>query len=83
MEVSTASVVSKELPTTLDNQEDLDSLLRLYYETKDEKVISLRFGQWVFNLYNIEHNNSYNESNAFSAYISLIDYFMLKEMGDE
>jgi len=80
MEVST---ILEGLPATLDSQEDLDLLLKHYYELPSDINDNQRFGQWVFNLYNIEHSNSYNDSNAFSAYVSLIDYLILKKQGGE
>lgn len=74
---------STDLPVTLETKEDLDLLLKYHYELPDEVGNNQRFGQWIFNLYDIEHNNSYNERNAFKAYVTLVDFFNLKEQSDE
>lgn len=74
---------STDLPVTLGTKEDLDLLLKHYYELPKEVSDNQRFGQWCYNLYNIEHNNSYNEKNSFRAYVTLWDYFMLKGQEDE
>lgn len=62
----------------LETVQDLDALLQYYYNNDAKELEHLRFGQWVFNIFNIEHKGSYEDKNAFSAYIKLLDYLLLK-----
>lgn len=73
------SIIIKEkynLPQTLKTQEDLDIVLNTFYSTKlqTSDFGHLRFGQFIYNIYNIEVGNSYNIKYSQIVYELILDY---------
>ena len=64
------------LPQSLTNQDDLDTALNTFYskEVQSTDLKYLRFGQFIYNVYNIEIDNSYNIKDPYLAYKLILDY---------
>lgn len=67
------------LPQSLTNQDDLDTALNTFYskEVQSTDLKYLRFGQFIYNVYNIEIDNSYNIKDPYLAYKLILDYIKI------
>lgn len=67
------------LPQSLTNQDDLDTALNTFYskEVQSTDFKYLRFGQFIYNVYNIEIDNSYNIKDPYLAYKLILDYIKI------
>lgn len=67
------------LPEKLVSQADLDNALEYFFsdEVQSTDYRHLRFGQFIFNTYGIEMDNSYNQSDAYLAYGKILQYLDL------
>lgn len=65
-----------DLPIRLETQDDLDLVFNTFYsdevQSTDQKHI--RFGQFIFNHYSIEIENSYNMKDPYLAYGLILKY---------
>lgn len=73
------SIAIKEkynLPQSLTSQDDLDLALNIFYsnEVQSTDLKHLRFGQFIYNIYNIEIDNSYNIKDPYVVYKLILDY---------
>lgn len=64
-----------KLPKALNTKEDLDKVLEVFYsqefQTTDYKY--LRFGQFIYNQYNLETPTSYNQKDVTKAYTEILN----------
>lgn len=67
------------LPQSLTNQDDLDTALNIFYseEVQSTDLKYLRFGQFIYNIYNIEIDNSYNIKDPYLVYKLILDYIKI------
>lgn len=70
--------MKKTLPLKFETKKDLDDALNYFYseEVQSTDKKHLRFGQFIFNTYNIEYKNSYNIQDPFLAF-KLLDTYIL------
>lgn len=67
------------LPDKLISHADLDAAFDYFYspEVQATDYKHLRFGQFIYNTYGIEIDNSYNQSDVFLAYGKILKYLGL------
>lgn len=70
---------------TLNNESDLGNAYSdwLIYRALGYGREHIRFGQYVYNEYNLEYKNSYNVRSEIDAYSLLSEYVYLKGLGNE
>ena len=70
---------------TLNSEGDLGNAYGdwLSYKSLGEGREHIRFGQYVYNEYNLEYENSYNNCNDLDAYNLLSEYIYLKGLKNE
>lgn len=67
--------MTTKLPVTLDNQHDLDIVFNYFFseEVQATNIKHLRFGQFIFNLYGLEIDASYNQKDVYLVYGQLLN----------
>ena len=67
------------------NEGDLGNAYRdwLSYKSSGEGREHIRFGQYVYNEYDLEYKNSYNTRSELDAYNLLSEYIYLKGLENE
>ena len=70
---------------TLNNELDLGNAYTEWLESKSLGGGSehIRFGQYVYNNFNLEYKNSYNTKSELGAYNLLSEYLYSKELNNE